>query len=337
MLRAPFGSALALDKGERQQRSPRRWLLRSRATKGGCTVKKLTHASSLFPSQLAVLMLASAVTIPVWAQQAQPSAADSQSTPPSAAQQQLPSATQPLSAPKEGFWGRVYPFARKKWVKRQTDPINDRLTELDELNARNARDIKDVDARAQAGIQKAQSSADAANQQANLANQQAVNASNTAQQASTHVEQVNTTVHGLDQYHQITEAEIKFRTGSPVLTADSKATLDQLAASVTGRNGYILEMEAHAPAPGSAGIQESQRMVEAVKRYLVTEHQIPVYRMHSVALGNATMAMNSGDPDQRPERIRTSSVHLRLMENSLAAPAAATPQSATAAAGAEQP
>jgi outer membrane protein OmpA-like peptidoglycan-associated protein len=229
------------------------------------------------------------------------------------------------------------PFARKKWVKRQTDPINDRLTELDELNARNARDIKDVDARAQAGIMKAQSSADAANQRANAANAQAMNAGNTAQQASTHVDQVNSTVNGLDQYHQITEAEIKFRGGSPVLTGESKATLDQMAASLTGRDGYILEMEAHAPASGSAGIQESERLAEAVKRYLVTEHQIPVYRMHAVALGNVTMAMNSEDPNEKPERVRTSSVHLRLMENSLAARAGATPQSAPAAAGAEQP
>ncbi len=71
---------------------------------------------------------------------------------------------QPLAPQKEGFWGRVYPFARKKWVKRQIDPINDRLSELDEVNAKNAQDIKDVDARAQAGIQKAQSAADAANQ-----------------------------------------------------------------------------------------------------------------------------------------------------------------------------
>jgi outer membrane protein OmpA-like peptidoglycan-associated protein len=300
-------------------------------------MKILPNVSSLFPRQFALLTLASALTIPVWAQQAQPSPADSQSTASSAAQQQPSSAVQPLSTPKEGFWGRVNPFARKKWVKRQTDPINDRLTELDEVNARNARDIKDVDARAQAGIMKAQSSADAANQRANAANAQAMNASNTAQQASTHLDQVNSTVNGLDQYHQITEADIKFRGGSPVLTAESKATLDQMAASLTGRDGYIVEMEAHAPVSGSAGIQESERLAEAVKRYLVTEHQIPVYRMHAVALGNVTMAMNSEDPNEKPERVRTSSVHLRLMENSLAARAEATPQSAPAAAGAEQP
>jgi len=288
------------------------------------------------PRHVAVLALASAMAIPVWGQQAQTSAADSQSVPSSAAQQPSPTFDHPLSQPREGFWGRVNPFASKKWVKRQTDPINDRLSELDDVNARNARDIKDVDARSQAGILKAQTSADAANQTANSANQQALNANNTAQQTSGHVDQLNNTVNGLDQYKQTTDLEIKFRAGSPALTADARAQLDQLAASVTGHDGYILEMEAHSPSVGSAGIQNSQRLAEAVERYLVTEHQIPVYRMHYVDLGNA-QAPATGDEGQKPERVRTSSVHVMLMENSLAARAEAPPQSASVAAGSEQP
>ena len=291
-----------------------------------------------FPRQLALLALVSAIALPVWTQQAGSSTGNSLSTPPSAAQEQpSPAALQPLSAPKEGFWGHMNPFARKKWVKRQIDPINDRLTELDELNSKNAQFIKDVDARAQAGIQKAQSSADAANQLAMAANTQAENASNTARTASTQVDQTNTTVRGIDQYHQVTDMEVRFRGESPVITAESKTKLDELAASLTGRQGYILEMEAQSPGVGSAGIQNSERLAEAVKRYLVTEHQIPVYRMHSVALGNEASTSGTGDEDQKSERVRYGIVRLRLMENSLAARAAASPQSATAAAGAEQP
>jgi len=263
--------------------------------------------------QFAVLLLASAIALPVCAR-AQ-STGDSQSTPPAAAEQQQPSPeAQPLTQPKEGFWGRVNPFARKKWVKKQLDPINDRLSELDEVNARNARDIKDVDARAQAGIHQAQSTADAANQAAQAAGNQAQAANTAAQQASGHVDAINTTV----------------------LTSDSRQKLDELASSLTGRQGYILEMEAHSPASGSVGISASERMAESVKRYLVEEHQIPVYRLHSVALGNAQVTTAS-DQDSKPERIRTSSVHIRLMENSLAAQAGAQPQSASASTGAEQP
>jgi outer membrane protein OmpA-like peptidoglycan-associated protein len=305
-------------------------------------MKSIDSHFGSFGRQLGILALASAFAIPVWAQDTvQTGISNNSQNPPAAASQNQPSPAidQPLPPPaKEGFWGRVNIFARKKWVKKQIDPINDRLTELDEVNAKNARDIKDVDARAQAGIQKAQASADAANQAAMAAGQQAQNASNTAQQASQHVDTINGTVNGLDQYKQITEAEITFRPGTTTLTSDSKEKLDQLAASLTGRDGYIVEMEAHSPGAGSVGISNSERLAEAVKRYLVTEHQIPVYRMHAVALGNE-MAMNADNTnsDQKPERVRKGSVHLVLMENSLAARAGASPQSAPAAAGTAQP
>ncbi len=288
------------------------------------------------PSQLAVLLLASAIGMPALAQQDQASGTP-QSAPASTAQQQT-SATTPTTPGREGFWGRVNPWARKKWVKKQTDPINDRLTELDGLNAKNARDIQDVDSRAQAGIRQAQSAADAANQTATAAGNQAQQASTTAQGASSHVDQLNGTVNGLDQYKQVTEAEVKFRGGQPILSADARKQLDDLAATVNGQHGYILEVEAHSPLAGSAGIQSSERLAEAVKRYLVTDHDIPVYRMHAVALGNAISADDaSQDENGKPQRVRMSSVHVRLMENSLAAQGAAPPQGAASSTGAERP
>ncbi|HUV69140.1 MAG TPA: OmpA family protein [Terracidiphilus sp.] len=288
---------------------------------------------SLFPSQLAALVLASALGIPAMAQQAQP-AGDVQNTPPAAAEQQsLPPAAPYVAPAKEGFWGRVNPFARKSWVKKQTDPINNRLSELDEVNAKNARDIQDVDRRAQAGISKAQASADAANQTATAAGAQAQTANGVAMNASGHVDQLNATVNGLDKYHQVTDVNIAFRHGSPVLSADAKKQLDDLAATMTGHEGYIVEMEAQSPHAGSAGIQSSQRLAESVERYLVTEHQIPVYRMHFVALGNVEVA-STGNEDSRP--VRTSNVHVRLMENSLAAQGVASPQGVTPSTGADR-
>src|SRR5690348_7635866 len=120
-------------------------------------MKNLNQVSRYIPGQFAVILLASAMAVPAVAQTAQSTGAP-QSTPPSV-QQPSPSASS-ANTDKEGFWGHMNPFARKKWVKKRLDPINDRLTELDEVNAKNATDIKDVDARAQAGIQHAQSTAD---------------------------------------------------------------------------------------------------------------------------------------------------------------------------------
>ena len=288
---------------------------------------------SLFPSQLAALVLASAIGIPAWAQQAQP-AGNAQSTPPSAAQQTYPEAAPYVPPAKEGFWGHINPFARKVWVRKQTDPINNRLSELDQVNAKNAADIKDTDQRAQAGIFKAQTAADAANQTATAAGAEAQTANGIAQNASGHVDQLNSTVNGLDKYHQVTDIDIEFHSGNPVLSEDSKKLLDDLAMGVTGQNGYILEMEAHSPNRGSVGIANSQRLAESVERYLVTEHQIPVYRMHFVALGNAEMA-SAGTEETRPAKI--SDVHIRLMANSLAAQGAASPQGVAPSTGADRP
>jgi len=276
--------------------------------------QKLTSQTH-FSSQLAVLVLASAVAIPALGQAAQSSSTTPQSTPPAAA-----SASAPANNEKEGFWGRVNPFARKVWVKKRIDPINDRLNELDAVNAKNSKDIQDVDSRAQAGIKQAQAAADAANQTATAAGTQAQQANSTAQTATGHVNQINTTVNGLDQYHQVTEAEITFKGGLPKLSDEARKQLDDLATTVNGQKGYILEVEGHTPQAGNVGIQSSERLTEAVKRYLVTEHEIPVYRLHAVALGNAIAADAAPQgPGAKPVRVKTSTVHVRLMENSLAA------------------
>lgn len=316
-------------------------------------------AHNLISGRLAVFALASAVAIPVAAQQTPP--ASTQNTPPATTQaqpqqtdQQQTATAQPQQQPspdvnqqrlqaksKEGFWGRMQPFARKKWVKRQTDPINDRLTELDQLNAKNAADIKDVDARAQAGIKQAQSTADAANQAATQAGAEAQQANTVAQGAAGKVDQIHTTVNGLDQYHQVSDIDVAFRGGSALLSKDAKDQLDQLVSSVNGRQGYLIEVEAHAPGRGAVGINNSQRLAEAVNRYLV-EHDIPVYRVHAVALGNApmeaanTQAGASGEQETATP-VRKSSVHIRLMENSLAAQGTAPPQGAASSTGAERP
>ncbi len=320
-------------------------------------MKSQITARILFPSQVAVLALASAIAIPTMAQQTQP---DSQSAPAAAQTTTTTTATatstppatasQPLTEEKEGFWGRVNPMARKKWVKKRIDPINDRLTELDQVNAKNASDIKDVDSRAQAGIKKAQDSADAANQVATAAGDQAKKANDTAMTASGRIDTVNTEVNGLDTYKPISEVEVPFRRGSAELSQDSKSKLDDIAKSLEGHQGYIIEIEARSPAAGSAGIASAQREAEAVKRYLVSEHDVPIYRMHAVALGNVPMpeattevASNNASADQtapkpaatKRERV-PSTVHIKLMENSLAAQGSTSPHGMASSTGAEQ-
>ena len=290
----------------------------------------------LFPRQLSIFILASALSVPALAQQSAPAAPQSSTSTVTTERPSAPAASASNASPtpdaKEGFWGRVNPFARKKWVNRRVDPLKDRLNELDEVNAKNAHDIQDVDSRAQAGIRNAQSTADSANQTATAAGDQARRAGDRAQNASSRVDKLNSTVDGLDQYRQSGEVEVAFHGGQPILSAAARKQLDEFASTLAGHQGYILEIEGHSPAAGSVGIQNSSRLADAVKRYLVTQHEIPVYRLHSVALGNAPAA---GEEDAKPAK--TSSVHVRLMENSLAAQEDASPHGVASSTSAERP
>jgi len=205
------------------------------------------------------------------------------------------------------------PLARKKWVNRQVAPVKDRLNELDQLTAKNANDIKDVDSRAQAGIHQAQSTADSANQQAQQASTQAGQAQTLAQQANAQTSQLNTTVTNLDQYQQVTDTELHFRSSQTGLNAKAKEALDQVATQLEGQKGYIVEVQGYSHARGQVGIQKSQDMADAVVRYLVVDHHVPVFRIYRVAMGNA--------PREETTASGTTGtvVHVTLMHNSLAA------------------
>ena len=118
---------------------------------------------------LMVLPLAATMMLPAMAQQSA-SQDQNQATQSQPAQNQAQaddqiSNRQPLQQEtREGFWGKLNPFARKKYVQRQMTPIRNRVNELDELTAANSKNIKDVDSRAQEGIRMASAKADQADQ-----------------------------------------------------------------------------------------------------------------------------------------------------------------------------
>lgn len=213
----------------------------------------------------------------------------------------------------EGFWGHLNPFARKKWVNRQLDPVKDRLNELDELSAKNARDIKAVDERSQAGIRQAQNTADQASQQATNANSTATQAQEVARQSQARTQQLGTTVANLDQYQPVSDTEIRFRPGQRVLNVKAKDALDGIATQLQGQKGYLIEVQGYSPIRGEAGVQNSQKLADSVVRYFVEQHQVPIYRIHVVGMGNAAAQSSDGTTSGG------SVVHVTLVQNSLAA------------------
>jgi outer membrane protein OmpA-like peptidoglycan-associated protein len=209
---------------------------------------------------------------------------------------------------KEGFWGHMNPFARKKWVNRQITPIKDRTNELDQLQAKNANDIRDVDSRAQDGIHRAMDAANAADQRAQDAANRANSAQTLASNASGRTDSLNKTVTNLDQYQTVSSTAVPFARGRTALGPTGKSELDNLATTLAGEKGYIVEVQGYS----RAGIQTSQAMADAVVRYLVTEHQVPVYRIYRTGMGRNTAKATEG------EKVVVNGVQVTLLHNSLA-------------------
>jgi outer membrane protein OmpA-like peptidoglycan-associated protein len=217
----------------------------------------------------------------------------------------------------EGFWGKVNPFARKKYVQRQTAPIRDRINELDELTAANGKSIKDTDTRAQQGIQLASAKANEADQHAIDAGNKATAAQQTAQQAHTRLNNVEKVVTNIDQYQPSTQTEIRFKPGQTLLSKNAKEALDEMATPLKSQRGYIVEVQGFSSGHGQTAISNSQKMAESVVRYLVLNHEIPVYRIYLVGMGNAPVQAAASDTTAKPKRISGGRVEISLLKNNL--------------------
>lgn len=226
---------------------------------------------------------------------------------------------------KEGFWGHMNPMARKKWVHRQVDPVKDRVNELDQLQSKNASDIKDVDSRAQAGIRQANDAAAQADAHAQAAGQRANQANGLATQASTRTDALHGTVSNLDQYQTVSSTSVLFPAGRTTLGTKAKANLDQVASTLGTEKGYVIEVQGYS----RAGVATSTAMADSVVRYLVTEHQVPVYRIYKSGLGRvkATASTDSASA----EKPLANGVRVTLLHNSLAQMDQGTPQASNAA------
>src|ERR1051326_843027 len=274
-----------------------------------------------------MLPLAAALALPALGQQsnsAQPTAQQDQQAPAATASQtSADSATgkAPLAyESRQGFWGKINPFARKKYVQRQLNPIRDRMNELDQLTAANSKMIKDVDSRAQQGIQMANAKATEADNHAVDAGNRAQQANQTASEANQHLQTVSTAVGNIDQYQPATQVELKFRPGQVVLSKKAKDALDEMATQLKDQKGYIVEVQGFSSGRGTAAVRNSQNMAASVVRYLIEEHDVPMYRIYTLGMGNAPAPVAASDTTGAKTTRRTigGRVEVSLLKNSIA-------------------
>ena len=220
--------------------------------------------------------------------------------------------------------------ASKNYVKQQTTPLINKTNELDDLAAKNSKDIKDVDARAQSGIQAVNEKTAQVEQKAQAAGQTATSAQEMADAANSRVGVLTNTVANLDNYHAVAETSVHFGFNRDNLTPKAEQTLDQLAAQISATKGYIIALEGGTDSVGSADYNYdlSQRRANSVIQYLATKYNVPAHKIYVIGLGKDKPVESNKTSSGRADNRR---VDVRLMTNTVGdttpAPATATPSS----------
>jgi outer membrane protein OmpA-like peptidoglycan-associated protein len=160
-------------------------------------------------------------------------------------------------------------------------------------NTRN--DLKQVDEKAQGGISAAQERAVTADQhagdainEANQADQKAVLADQNADKNAQAVDSLRQVVANIDDYKMQTSVTVPFKFDRYNLTADAKHNLDKLADDVKADNRFFIAVEGYTDKVGNRAYNDalSRRRADNVVKYLVAEHDIPIYRIHMIGLGD---------------------------------------------------
>jgi OmpA-OmpF porin, OOP family len=210
--------------------------------------------------------------------------------------------------------------ATKKYVKQTVDPVSGRVDELTEVSKRNENAIKDVDSRAQSGIQTVQAKANEVDQKALAADQKALEAQTMAKSADSKITSVEThfnqKISNIDSYKPVDNASVRFKFNHADLTDEAKAALDQLAGKVKGSKGYVLEIQGFTDNKGSEdyNLSLSQKRSESVVRYLAEQHQIPLFRMFILGLGESKQVEDNKTKEGREANRR---VEINLLKSEI--------------------
>ena len=198
--------------------------------------------------------------------------------------------------------------ATKGYVGRSIDPVNQKVDQvatktdqqgqtldqtrqtLDQTRQTQDKDETQINAANERAVS-AGNRADGAGQAANQANQAANQANESATQANMKADKLNgdlrSVVANLDAYKQVSQTTVNFKFNSDKLLPDGKQALDQMATNPDQYKRFFIAVAGFTDKVGSAEYNAalSRRRADAVVEYLVGEHDIPIYRIHMVGLG----------------------------------------------------
>lgn len=194
--------------------------------------------------------------------------------------------------------------ATKKYVAKQTDPINQKINEVDKNQQSTQKQLEGDEPKISAAAEKAES----ADNRAGDALGRADAASKKSDQVRTDLRnELTERIANIDDYKPAGDVTVLFKFNSAKLTDDAKQQLDQLGKGQVGTmKRYFVAIQGFTDKVGTAeyNLELSRRRAQAVQNYLVMQHNVPVYRIQIVGLGKDKPLTEEKTKDDRQKERR---------------------------------
>jgi outer membrane protein OmpA-like peptidoglycan-associated protein len=179
--------------------------------------------------------------------------------------------------------------ATKNYVKQSIQPIDQKIDQVDKSSqSRDSQQVSDINKTNQT-VDENEKKLSATTEIARTADGESKNAMAKANQNTKDIGDLRNVIANIDDYKPMGEPTVvHFALNKDSLTKDEKAKLDQVASELGSQARYFLTVKGFTDQTGPKEVNDrlSRARAEQVISYLVGSHDVPVYRIHMVGLGD---------------------------------------------------
>jgi len=178
--------------------------------------------------------------------------------------------------------------ATKNYVKQTVQPVSDKVDQVDKSSqSRDSSQVADINKTNQT-VDEDEKKLSATDEIAKTADTTAKGAMAKTNQNSKDINDLRSVIANIDDYKPAGQTVVHFAIAKDTLTKDEKAKLDEVATQVGSQSRYFITVEGFTDQTGDKAFNDrlSRARADQVISYLVGSHDIPVYRIHTVGLGD---------------------------------------------------
>jgi OOP family OmpA-OmpF porin len=191
--------------------------------------------------------------------------------------------------------------ATKNFVKQSIQPIDQKIDQVDKSSqTRDSSQVADINKTNQT-VDEDEKKLSSTTEIARTADGESKGAMAKANQNTKDLNDLRNIVANIDDYKPAGQTVVHFAVSKDTLTKDEKAKLDDVAKQLGSQGRYFITVEGFTDQTGSSAFNDqlSRARANQVISYLVGSHDIPVYRIHMVGLGDQKLIDNGKGKEAR--------------------------------------